>query len=167
MTSRFQRFVPIAEIASAVAVVVSLVFVGLEIRNSAEQSYLNTQALEISAYQSLMESISQMNVLAIENPQQVALTRKGFSNPNELTDVEAGQFENYLFMRFRHGDMAYFLFERGAIDEARLNSAICPLADNLRKPAAQEFWAKYKSNFVKPFQNYIDRLLEFDDSSCI
>ena len=66
MTSKYQKFVPIAEIASAVAVVISLVFVGLEIRNSAEQSNLNTQALQISAYQSLMESISVMNVVSLE-----------------------------------------------------------------------------------------------------
>ena len=51
------------EIISAVAVVVSLVFVGFEIRNSTEQTEQNTRALQVSAYQDLINRIVDMNAI--------------------------------------------------------------------------------------------------------
>jgi len=54
-----------AEIVGVAAIVVSLIFVGLETRNGSVQAELNTRALEMTAYQQLIESISEMNRLSI------------------------------------------------------------------------------------------------------
>ena len=43
-----------------VAIIASLVFVGIETRNSTRQAVLTTQTLEISAYQELMDNISEL-----------------------------------------------------------------------------------------------------------
>ena len=59
-----------AEIASAAAVVISLIFVGLEVRESARQTELNTQSLQLSAYQDLIGQIGTINVLNIQNPKE-------------------------------------------------------------------------------------------------
>ena len=40
----------LAQIASAMAVVISLVFVGLEVRETAEQTALNTVSLQVTAW---------------------------------------------------------------------------------------------------------------------
>jgi len=153
----------ILEGAGFVAIIASLVFVGIETRNSAEQAKLNTQAVQISAYQDLMDNSAQLNALAVEDVEVGSLLYKGFRSSEALTDFEQFRFDRSLYLRFRHGDMAFFQFERGAIDESRLHSALQIL--NLSHPRVKEFWLRSKDNFVKPYRDYIDRLIaeETDD----
>ena len=136
----------------------TLVFVGIETRNGTRQAVLNTQALEIAAYQDLMDNIAEMNALAVQNPEVAALMYKATNTEKALTDLEQFRYYRALFMRFRHGDMAYFQYERGAIDEARLRSALQIL--DLDKPKIREFWASRQQNFVEPYRNYINRLID-------
>ena len=57
-------------------------------------------------------------------------------------------------MQFRHGDMAYFMYERGVIDEDRLRSTLRPLP--LAGETGIEFWNRNKFVFVERYQQYVD-----------
>ena len=146
------------ESVGIVAIVASLVFVGIETRNSTRQAVLNTQALEIAAYQDLMDNIAEMNAIIVQDPGLAALMYKATRTTEALTDLEQYRYTRALFMRFRHGDMAYFQYERGAIDEARLRSALQILT--LDNPNVRDFWESRQLNFVKSYRNYINRLID-------
>ena len=139
------------------AIIASLVFVGIETRNSALQAELNTRAIEITAYQDLIDNISAMNVLTIENESVAHLMYKSLHNAEELTELESFRLSRAFFMRLRHGDMAYFQYERGAIDEDRLRSVLRPL--NLGQPLVQEFWHKNQNNFASGYRDYMNALI--------
>jgi len=117
-----QRWKDLIEAIGFAAIIASLIFVGIETRNSAEQAALTAQALELSSYQQLMDNIARMNEAAIENPEVAALMYKAFRTSDELTELEQFAFERAMYLRFRHGDLAYFQYERGAIDAERLRS---------------------------------------------
>jgi hypothetical protein len=136
-----------------IAIIASLVFVGIETRNSTKQAVLNTQALEIAAYQELMDNIAEMNVLIVQNPAVAALMYKAFRTTDEFSELEGFQFSRAAFMRFRHGDMAFFQYQRGVIDEQRLRSVIRVM--NLSSPRIREFWERSQGNFVEPYRDYI------------
>lgn len=138
-----------------IAIVASLVFLGIETRNSTNQTVLNTQALEIAAYQELMNNISEINALSVESRNSAEIAAKIY---DQSADVDGWQTNSALFMLFRHGDMAYFMFERGVIDEDRLLSALRPLP--LQSQLGQNFWDSRKFVFVKPYQNYVDRQIK-------
>ena len=146
------------ESVGIVAIVASLVFVGIETRNSTRQAVLNTQALEIAAYQDLMDNIADMNAIIVQDPGLAALMYKATRTTEALTDLEQYRYTRALFMRFRHGDMAYFQYERGAIDEARLRSALQILS--LDNPNVRDFWESRQLNFVESYRNYINRLID-------
>ena len=55
---KLERWALIAEIVGGVAIVLSLIFVGLQVRQSAEQTALNTDAIRADAIQSLVGQIS-------------------------------------------------------------------------------------------------------------
>ena len=137
-----------------VAIVSSLIFVGLETQNSSEQTALNTRSLEIAAYQELMNNIAEINVMNIQSAEAAEVTAPIFG----ASDVKAWRSASALYLVFRHGDIAYFMYERGAIDGDRLRSAlrILPLSTEV----GREFWNRQKFVFVEPYQNYIDRLLD-------
>lgn len=151
----------IAEVVGFAAVVASLVFVGIETRNSTKQSELTAQALEISAYQALMSNIDDLNMLLIENPSLAALAAGKVWEEEDSVDSAAFQTNRMMYMLFRHGDLAYFMYERGAIDEARLESALSPVP--VRSDAGKEFWAQRKGAFSEYYRIYMDEMI--DDSS--
>ena len=144
------------------AIIASLIFVGIETRNSTKQAVLTTQALEISAYQDLIDNIAEMNTLALQNPEIAALMFKFFNTSEELTDLEKFRFDRTAFQRLRHGDMAFFHYQRGAIDEARLRSVLKVM--RLDNPRMREFWESHQDIFFPSYKDYINRLLAEIDS---
>jgi len=52
---------------------------------------------------------------------------------------------------FRHGDIALFMFEHGAIDEARLRSSLRILP--LYQGAGRTIWQRQKENFVESYRD--------------
>ena len=145
-----------------VAIIASLIFVGIATRNSTHQAALTTQALEMSAYQDLIDNILDMNMAITQDPEVAALMYKAWRTSEPLNDLEEFQFGRAAFQRLRHGDMAFFQYERGAIDEDRLRSVLRVL--NLGHPRMKEFWARRQGNFVPAYRDYVNRLIEEQDS---
>ncbi len=145
----------IKDIAEAIgfgAIILSLYFVAVETREATEQTRLNTQALEIAAYQSLIDSISDMNKLVVES-EDAANVILDMRSVDEL-HVDDYRVSSAFFHYFRHGDIAYYMYERGAISEARLKSALKPLP--LYSEAGRKQWQRVKINFVDDYQDYVD-----------
>jgi hypothetical protein len=139
------------------AIIASLMFVGIETRNSTKQAALTTQALEIAAYQELMDNIAEMNMLAVQDAEVSAFLYKAFQTTDELTEEEEFRVGRRIYLNLRHGDMAYFLYERGAIDENRLQSSLKVV--NLGNARIQAFWEKNQGNFVESYRNYINTMI--------
>jgi len=153
-----QNWKDLLESIGLVAIVASLIFVGIETRNSSQQAILTNRALEIAAYQELMDNVADMNVVQMQDAELAALMFKARRTPEELTELERYRMEKFYFLRLRHGDIAFFQYERGAIDEARLRSALRIL--DLTSPEMKAFWQSHKQNFVEPYRLYIDSLID-------
>jgi hypothetical protein len=151
------------EIIGGAAIIGSLIFVGMETRNSALQAELNTRALEITAYQDLIDNISQRNILTIESPEVAALMYKAYETSDKLTELEEFRVTRAFYLRLRHGDMAFFQYERGAIDESQLRSVLAPL--NLGEPRVQVFWERVQENFADGYRHYINTRIKEINSS--
>lgn len=150
----------IIEIVSAIAVVVSLVFVGVEIKNSSKQTEQNTQALQIAAYQDLIGRIVEINSIGIE----ASATIESLASSNSRTSQEDEKLNAFLWMIFRHGDMAFFQFESNAISEERMRSAMAPLLFRLNNPNVVERWKQINMVFVPSYRNYINNQIDLIQS---
>ena len=159
MTDRTRKYKPLLELASASAVVISLVFVGIEVRQGSAETALNTRATQVSAYQDLITQISEMNLLAITDPEWGILQTQIGRAPESVTDeVERMKYDMYFFLLLRHGDMAYYQFQNGMMNEERLRSAMGPVRQ-LRSPLGREFWESNRAIFVPSYREYVDSLL--------
>ena len=144
-----------AEAVGFAAIIVSLVLVAVETREATEQTRLNTQALEIGAYQDLIESIIENNRTTWESDSAAEVTTlMRDAVPGEVVDR---RLTAALYVQFRHGDMAYYMYEKGAISEERLRSVLRPLP--LYGPTGRGFWDRAKTNFVSGYTNYVDALI--------
>ncbi len=143
---------------SAVAVVLSLVFVGLEVRESAQQTELNTQSLQVSAYQDLIAQISAINARSMDHP-EISLLVAAASSFEDLSETEGEQVWSLLMLIARHGDMAFYQYELGMLAEARLESALGVLNGALCYPLFSEFWSGTSHNFIANYRDFIDAKL--------
>jgi len=138
------------------AIVGSLIFVGVETRDSSRQTELNTRAVEIAAYQQLMSNIATVNAQSITSEDAAGMLAAMRERPE--SEVRSQRIEGAFFQYFRHGDTAFFMYERGVIDEARLQSSLRPLP--LYTETGHLFWEENKVNFVPAHQEHIDALID-------
>ncbi len=147
------------EAVGLLAVIASLVFVGMETRNSADQAAINTRAIEIASYQELTNNIISANLMQISDPELMGIVLKIESNPGALSDIERRKYVVWVISRLRHADMAFFQYERGVIDEKRLRSVLGPLEPMMTNPIARNLWEALQDNFVKSFRKFMSEFI--------
>lgn len=154
MKKSLSDYALLAEVVSAIAVVVSLVFVGLQVRQGADETAANTNALYIESYQDLVNNINTSTSILADNPEFaeifVRITAGGeFGDP-----IEEFRFGIYLFQIFRHGDLAYRQFENNLIDEETTLSALQIVRVNTISKRGRLFWEQFIATLGN--QRYVD-----------
>jgi hypothetical protein len=114
----------------------------------------------MSAYQSLIEDIFHLNDVLINNPELNSAFRKNEDSDEVLSVIEEGILKTYMMSNYRHGDTAYFHFQKGAIDNERLDSLLKIVIQRLETPWTRNHWETYKYNFHPEYIKYIDSKLE-------
>ena len=154
--SKSAKLLAATEIISAVAVIATLVFLVVEIRQNTEQTAINAKSVQMGAYQDLIAQIVELNRLPIENPEFARIWLR-FENDDPLSEMERYQIGSFFWMLIRHADLAYYQYELGSISEERLESALGPFTGRLRVfPHSREWWHKRKNGFSPKFREYID-----------
>jgi len=107
---RLGTWVAIAEIISAAAVVISLIYVGLEIRRTTMESDADIQA-------ELLSYTHQRRYLVVENADLSAILAKGYTDPTQLTPDEMLRFQGYIELLYVAWERAYMTREAGIFSE--------------------------------------------------
>ena len=111
MTDRkLGNWVAIAEIISAAAVVISLIYVGLEIRRTTLESDADIQA-------ELLSYTHQRRYLVIESADLSSILAKGYADPTQLSADEALRFQGYIELLYAAWERAYMTSEAGVLSE--------------------------------------------------
>ncbi len=97
---RLSKWVAIAEIISAAAVVISMIYVGLEIRRTTLESDADIQA-------ELLSYTHQRRNLVIESGDLASLLVRGNADSSQLSPDEALRFQNYNELLFVAWERAY------------------------------------------------------------
>lgn len=156
---RSGRYRTIAEVGSALAVALTLLFIGLQLRETSRQTALNTTSIQVAAYQDLNAQISHFNELLLDP--EIAAVFEMMVDPagdwSKFSPVQRRQARSLLYMRVRHADMAFYQFDRGMLSAERLDSALRPLLSDIATPVFRAFWDEVKSRQVPAFREYLDR----------
>lgn len=153
-----KKWALVAEIVGGIAVVLSLIFVGFEVRRNAEETNLNTQAIRTEAYQRLIGQISEVHRLIIENPELSEVRAKGLRNEPLDEGRETYVFQSWVRLTIRHADLAFVQFSNGLIDESKLLEMLAPLQfEVLSNTAGLAIWNS-NSSLGNEFKNYVNSL---------
>ena len=142
----------VAEIGSAFAVVVSLVYVGLQIN-------LNTNAVKASTLQAMIDYGREQSEILVTDANLAALVEKGEADPSSLTPRERSQFYEFTTWRIAMWELAFLNHEVGLVeDELWLAWDSYYRGLVIQKPGYREFWRDNRSSFDDRFMAHVDSL---------
>ena len=104
----------IGEFVAAIATVVTLVYLAVQIRQ-------NTRSLTAAAHQDATRSANDWGALFIHHPETAALFRKGIADPTALDPEESIEFDHIASSLLRNYSLAKQLTEDGLI----VSTSIC------------------------------------------
>lgn len=142
----------IAEIVSAVAVVIGLVFVGLELRQ-------NTEIQRITATQTLAQQYSSaLEVMAYEGEAACAYAL-GISGLDNLDEQQRLRFFVIMFQIMRAGEQLHFYSTEGMVEPRIWRGFERQLREVAALPGVQAWWDLRRSWFSDEFQVFLDGLI--------
>ena len=106
----WQKWSALAEIFSAIAVIASLVYVGMGVRE-------NTKAIEGSTYQAMVSESNKFLLAGATNAGLVEILVKAGSDSAKLTRVESDRSFYYERVFWRNMENAYFQHKREVLDD--------------------------------------------------
>ena len=156
-----QRWALVAEIVGGIAVVLSLVFVGFQIKQSSEETAMNTRALQATAYQNLIAQIESMNTLIIQDPEFADLFNRMLNRESPTNSVERQRIITFVTLSIRHGDLAFKQYQNELIDKESLDSVLTPLIVflQLMEPAKPR-WEQMRPTLNRDYVRYVDEQIE-------
>ena len=144
----------VAEIVGAVAVVISVVYLAIQIGEGNEELRSQSHYNALSLGQRPFE-------IELENAELAGIVRLGSLRPEELTEDQWYIFTQYQIMAFNAWEYYFYEQEKGAIPEQLWIGANSYYIDNAtRKPGLRKYWAEYNHIYADPFKSYVDGIIQ-------
>lgn len=146
----------IGQLIAAIGVIASLIFVGVQVRQS-------VRASKATAFQELVSSIIQTNLVSVEEPlflDIVDRARRG----EALGPGEHRQYVLFVLAGVRLAQSAHYQMQLGLLDESKLESLIYNVVRHLKTPAGTPVWAEMAPRSEPGFRDYIELLADRLDS---
>jgi hypothetical protein len=141
----------IAQIISAIAIVASLIFVGIQLRQAA-------QAVRNSSSQAHSAVYSQINSVLTNNGEFAAIWRRALANPADLAEDEWVRFVAHLSSLFRFFESSRVQWLRGQLDEEHWQTILEQVRSLGAQPGVQAWWQLRGWWHSKEFQTWFEGL---------
>ena len=143
----------VTQIIGGVAVIISLISLGIQIRKSRKQSIRESMDLITKERGEFIKILATDEDLA-------KIMAKGLMKDDDLNDIERFRFASYLYHLFVHWELAYRKWARGNIDDELWVSFVEAIQWWLKKPKVVAWW-NYNDigGFTKSFNQFIDKLI--------
>jgi hypothetical protein len=143
----------IGEIVGAVAVVVTLGYLAVQIRQ-------NTSALRASTHQALIDSTLMYQSLTLNNPDVARIRLYGVADPTKLTEEDQFRFRTAMEMLFRLIENAFVQHEEGTLGGDGWHRYAETVRHHFRDyPSVGDWWNSPRIPFGPRFSAWVDEQL--------
>lgn len=123
-SEKLQQYALVAEILSAVAIVASLIFVGIQLQQSAKAS-------QIAAYQSRADAVSDALVaMALSEDISTLRVKLRKEGAGALNEVELERLRAWYQGTMLRAQAQYYQYQQGYLDQAAVDGMIRNMAGN-------------------------------------
>jgi hypothetical protein len=154
MKNKLEKYALISEIVGGIAVVISLIYVGVGVRQ-------NTEALRVANHQKLVAMDLEKNAW-FRNADFAALyvlARDGFE---KLSETQRLQYNTFIADTLNAWEFALITHERGAMEDNIWNGWDGFYRGEMKTEPFRRFWRTNGANFSPAFRAYVDAVLKGD-----
>jgi hypothetical protein len=138
----------IGEIAGALAVIVTLVYLSTQVRQ-------NTRASRLAAVQAASENSSRFSELLAADPELSELTWRGLREPESLGPEEARRFVAVLNVFMRREAVSFYLHKEGVMPDELWAARVGALRGTLNQPGIRLFLDVGASSLPTDFLEFL------------
>ena len=139
----------ITEITGVVAVVVSVLYLGLQIRD-------NTKVLRSQAHYNALSLAQRPMEMMIENESLAGVVNRSYADPSAVSADDWARFGNYAFIGFNAWEYLYYQHRDRAIPKELWVGADAYFKELVEaKPGLTRFWSEFQTSFDEPFRSYV------------
>jgi hypothetical protein len=142
----------IAEVIGAVAIVVSLIYVGIQVTDS-------TRAVRSATASETAAAISSWYAAIGSSQQATQVFLDGITNPESLSREETAQFIYLIHGLMLEYQSAYYLSQERTLDVSLQESLTNTLAGVRTQPGFQMYWGQRRDLFEPSFRTFVDDLI--------
>jgi hypothetical protein len=139
---KLQNYALMAEIVGAFGIVLSLVFVGIQIKD-------NSDILAAQAVFDLRESNSLMSRDLITDHEFSDVIKRGYDDYELLTDLEKWRFEFWVTEVLTHRMTAWKYAEEGLLDAEEIETWQNSTCQILALPSARMVWERQEETWIR------------------
>lgn len=146
----WEAWAAIGQLISAAGVIASLIFVGIQVRQS-------VKAARSTAFQSMVSSIIATNTTALGNPELLDLIDRG-GRGAALKPAEHARYVIFVLTAARLAQSAHYQMKLGLLDKVQLESVIYNLIRHMNTPAGSAVWSELAGRSDPEFCQYVEEL---------
>ena len=143
------KLVDLSEILSSVAIVITLIYLAIEITQ-------NTDAIEGQTRQAVLDSAQAELTLLLDNPDLV----RSLASLERLSETDSIRLDSYLSLSLRSREFSWLQYKSGSIDEAQWATEEVVLIGILDSETARLWWQRIgRDVFGEEFVDFVDELI--------
>jgi hypothetical protein len=147
----WDAFGAVAEMIGALAVILTLAYLAVQIRQ-------NTAQGKAGSHQAISDALNQINIVFATNPEVSKIWLDGLNDRASLTDVERWQFDSIVRAYFHVCETMFYQSELGSGDKGIVLAEERGMKEVLAKSGGRESWVENPYGFSVEFRCYVDRL---------
>lgn len=141
----------VGQTIAVVALVVSLVFVGVQIRQ-------NTRATRAASHNTVSDSLNEINRMFAENAELTKIWLRGNGDRRSLTAEDRWRFDCVLRAYMHVCETMFVQAGLGAGDKGIMFAEEGGIRTVLSSPGSREWWAENPYGFCAAFRAYVEKL---------
>jgi hypothetical protein len=138
----------IGEFLGALGVIISLIYLAVQIRQ-------NTRSLRASTQQAVLDTQSNFSMLLLHNDNVARVFRVGIEDLGELSDDERIQLDTLLITAFRIFQNLYLQHESSMIEEELWDGYRRNMLWYMRRPGVLDWWKSRKGLYSPAFVAFL------------
>jgi hypothetical protein len=142
----------IGEIAGAIGVVVTLVYLSTQIRQ-------NTKSSKITAVQSAVEGSARWNEILVNDKELGEMFWRGMANPELLEAGEKLQFVGVLNIFMRRESLSFYLHKEGTMPQELWESRVRGLSGILNQPGTRLFMDVGADTLPDDYRDFLESII--------
>ena len=140
----------IAEISAAVLVIVSLIYVGAQIKQNTKATVISTSQAFVDTFRTTVSEVSR-------GREFTDIFWRGLSGLSNLHGSETAAFGAWSISTFRTWESFYYQWQEGVFDDRLWAGYKIQFCDLFGYPGIQEFWSIRRHQFNEEFREFVDQ----------